>query len=125
MVKLFCAIVGEAGSVFEGKIGDAESVSALKKAIKAEKPNKIQCDADELQLFLAKKDGGAGAWLTEKYVKEGVSDSDTSDLELLDVAGAPLNLVGLSVEDVRFQVTKEDVKAGKVPVHVLVVVPEQ
>ncbi|KAG2895110.1 hypothetical protein PC114_g15619 [Phytophthora cactorum] len=76
------------------------------------------------ELFLAKKDGGAGAWLTEKDVKEGVSDSDTSDLELLDVAGAPLNLVGLSVEDVRFQVTKEDVKAGTVPVHVLVVVPD-
>ncbi|KAG3067203.1 hypothetical protein PI125_g23688, partial [Phytophthora idaei] len=75
------------------------------------------------QLFLAKKDGGAGAWLTEKDVKEGVSDRDTSDLELLDVAGAPLNVVGLSEEDVRFQVTKEVVKAGKVPVHVLVVVP--
>ncbi|KAG2973412.1 hypothetical protein PC118_g15143 [Phytophthora cactorum] len=93
------------------------------KAIKAEKPNKIQGDAKDLQLFLAKKDGGAGAWLTEKDVKEGVSDRDTSDLELLDVAGAPLNLVGLSEEDVRFQVTKEVVKAGKVPVHVLVVVP--
>ncbi|KAG3130911.1 hypothetical protein PC128_g26675 [Phytophthora cactorum] len=109
---------------FEVKIDDAESVSTLKKAIKAEKPNKIQCDADELQLFLVKKDGGAGAWLTEKDVKEGVSDSDTSDLELLDVVGAPLNLVGLSVEYVRFQVTKKDVKAGKVPMHVLVVVPE-
>ncbi|KAG4235153.1 hypothetical protein PC116_g16715, partial [Phytophthora cactorum] len=37
---------------------------------------------------------------------------------------SPLNLVGLSVEDVRFQVTKEDVKAGTVPVHVLVMVPD-
>ncbi|KAG2805569.1 hypothetical protein PC113_g24220, partial [Phytophthora cactorum] len=59
-------------------------------------------------------------WLTEKDVKKGVSD--TSDLELLDVAGAPLNLVGLSEEDVRFQVTMEDVKAKTTPVHVLVVV---
>ncbi|KAG2856756.1 hypothetical protein PC113_g11295 [Phytophthora cactorum] len=123
MVKLFCAIVGEAGSAFEVKIDDAESVSALKEVIA--RKLKYTGRADKLQLFLAKKDGGAGAWLTEKDVKEGVSDSDTSDLELLDVAGAPLNLVGLSVEDVRFQVTKEDVKAGKVPVHVLVVVPEQ
>ncbi|KAG4048798.1 hypothetical protein PC123_g15886, partial [Phytophthora cactorum] len=123
MVKLFCAIVGEAGSAFEVKIDDAESVSALKEVIAGKL--KYTGRADKLQLFLAKKDGGAGAWLTEKDVKEGVSDSDTSDLELLDVAGAPLNLVGLSVEDVRFQVTKEDVKAGKVPVHVLVVVPEQ
>ncbi|RAW25606.1 hypothetical protein PC110_g17978 [Phytophthora cactorum] len=78
--------------------------------------------ASDLELFLAKKEKGAGAWLTEKEVKEGVND--TSDLELLDVAGAPLNLVGLSEEDMRFRVTKEDVKAKKVPVHVLVVVPE-
>ncbi|KAG2818064.1 hypothetical protein PC112_g12794 [Phytophthora cactorum] len=101
-----------------------EMSAAAAKAIKAESSATTTCDAKDLQLFLAKKDGGAGAWLTEKDVKEGVSDSDTSDLELLDVAGAPLNLVGLSVEDVRFQVTKEDVKAGTVPVHVLVMVPD-
>ncbi|KAG3006176.1 hypothetical protein PC119_g15049 [Phytophthora cactorum] len=99
-------------------------MSLSHEAIKAESSATTTCDAKDLQLFLAKKDGGAGAWLTEKDVKEGVSDSDTSDLELLDVAGAPLNLVGLSVEDVRFQVTKEDVKAGTVPVHVLVMVPD-
>ncbi|KAG2979358.1 hypothetical protein PC129_g25499, partial [Phytophthora cactorum] len=125
MVTLYCVIVGVGGSAFPVDIDASLSVGHLKKAIKAENSATITCDAKDLQLFLAKKDGGAGAWLTEKDVKEGVSDSDTSDLELLDVAGAPLNLVGLSVEDVRFQVTKEDVKAGKVPVHVLVVVPEQ
>ncbi|KAG3165958.1 hypothetical protein C6341_g12221 [Phytophthora cactorum] len=54
MVKLFCAIVGVAGSAFEVDIDEGASVAALKKKIKEEKPNKIQCDADELQLFLAK-----------------------------------------------------------------------
>ncbi|KAG3010627.1 hypothetical protein PC121_g25289 [Phytophthora cactorum] len=61
MVKLFCAIVGVAGSAFEVDIDDAESVSALKDAIKAKKPNDFKdVDADKLQLFLAKKHG---AWL--------------------------------------------------------------
>ncbi|KAG2946194.1 hypothetical protein PC118_g25682, partial [Phytophthora cactorum] len=65
MVKLFCAIVGVAGSAFEVDIDDAESVSALKKSIKAKKPNDFKdVDADKLQLFLAKTEGGA--WLKSK-----------------------------------------------------------
>ncbi|KAG2871388.1 hypothetical protein PC114_g26947, partial [Phytophthora cactorum] len=65
MVKLFCAIVGVAGSAFEVDIDDAESVSALKDAIKAKKPNDFKdVDADKLQLFLAKTDDGA--WLKSK-----------------------------------------------------------
>ncbi|KAG4039714.1 hypothetical protein PC123_g24736 [Phytophthora cactorum] len=99
MVKLFCAIDGVAESAFP-----------------------VNIDAGQL-LFLAKKEKGAGAWLTEKEVKEGVND--TNGLELLDVEGAPLNLVGLSEDDVRFRVTKENVKAKTVPVHVLVVVPPE
>ncbi|KAL3662903.1 hypothetical protein V7S43_011851 [Phytophthora oleae] len=118
MVTLFCAIVGEQGSAFSVDIDTNKSVDHLKKAIKAEKM--YQFPADKLQLFLAKTDG---AWLTEKDVKKGVKDTD--GLTPLDVVGAPLNLVDLSEEDVRFRLTKDDVKAGKVPVHVLVVVPEQ
>ncbi|KAE9286352.1 hypothetical protein PR003_g26343, partial [Phytophthora rubi] len=91
-----------------------------KDAIKAKKMYKFP--ADELQLFLAKKDEGRGAWLTEEDVNNGVKDTD--GLTPLDVAGAPLNLVDLSAEDVRFRVTKEDIIAKKTPVHVLVVVPE-
>ncbi|EGZ22659.1 hypothetical protein PHYSODRAFT_411345, partial [Phytophthora sojae] len=60
-VKFFCAIVGVAGSAFEVDIDDAESVSALKKAIKAENPATITCDAKDLQLSLAKT--ADGAWL--------------------------------------------------------------
>ncbi|KAE8984980.1 hypothetical protein PR002_g22775 [Phytophthora rubi] len=71
MVKLFCAVVGVAGSAFEVDIDEVASVSALKKAIKEEKKNKLdKVDADALQLFLAKKDG---AWL---------KDDDPAALEL-------------------------------------------
>ncbi|KAG3221872.1 hypothetical protein PC129_g7404, partial [Phytophthora cactorum] len=74
MFKLFCAIVGEAGSVFPVDIDAGQSVGDLKDAIKAKKPNKITCDADELQLFLAKTDDGA--WLSSltedvKKLKKG------------------------------------------------------
>ncbi|KAG2795281.1 hypothetical protein PC111_g22219, partial [Phytophthora cactorum] len=116
MVNLFCAIVGVEGSVFSVRVDESGSVDDLKKEIADDQ--KYDFAASKLRLFLAKK--ANGAWLTEKDVKKGVSD--TSDLELLDVAGAPLNLVGLSEEDVRFQVTMEDVKAKTTPVHVLVVV---
>ncbi|GMF38199.1 unnamed protein product [Phytophthora lilii] len=122
LVALTCALVGNAG-VFGVKIDDSAQVWELKKAIKAENTATITCDAKDLQLSLAKKKKGAGAWLTEKDVKEGVTDTD--DLKLLNVAGAPLNLVGLLEKDVKFVPTLEDVESMNTPVHVLVVVPEQ
>ncbi|ETI37765.1 hypothetical protein F443_16363 [Phytophthora nicotianae P1569] len=121
MLSLQCAIVGQAGSSFDVEIDDSAKVSKLKKAIKAEKM--YQFPADELHLFLAKKDEGRGAWVTEADVNNGAND--TNGLTPLDVAGAPLNLVGLSGTDVQFTPTIEDVKAKSTPVHVLVVVPEQ
>ncbi|KAG4040930.1 hypothetical protein PC123_g23542 [Phytophthora cactorum] len=77
MVKLFCAIVGVAGSAFEVDIDDAESVSALKKSIKAENsddPTLKNVAAKNLRLFLAKE--GDGAWLSSltedvKKLKKG------------------------------------------------------
>ncbi|KAL7688097.1 hypothetical protein Plhal304r1_c020g0072211 [Plasmopara halstedii] len=117
-ISLECAIEGQVGS-FDVTIDDGKKISALKKAIKAEKPSKIKCDADELRLFLAKC---GDAWLTEAEVKGGVPD--ISSLEELDAVGAPLNVVGLSETDVQFLVTKELAKAKKTRVHVLVVVPE-
>ncbi|KAG3230377.1 hypothetical protein PI124_g24525 [Phytophthora idaei] len=124
MVKLFCAIVGAAGSAFSVRVDESdepESVDDLKKEIKKEKM--YQYPADELQLFLAKKDKGRGAWLTEEEAMSGVGD--TTDLKLLRSARAEIGHVGLSEDDVRLQVTKEEVEALKGPVHVLVVVPEQ
>ncbi|CEG47517.1 CRN-like protein [Plasmopara halstedii] len=63
MVKLCCAIVGAAGNAFSVDINDTESVAALKKGIKKKNPNTIKCDANRLQLFLAKTEGGV--WIDE------------------------------------------------------------
>ncbi|OWY96453.1 Crinkler (CRN) [Phytophthora megakarya] len=118
MVKVFCAIVGVAGSAFSVRVAEDDSVDDLKKAIKAEKM--YQFPADELQLFLAKT--ADGAWLTEADVKKGVED--TTDLKLLDAARARLRRVGLSGQDVG-GVDEEAEAEGRGPVNVLVVVPEQ
>ncbi|KAL7997034.1 hypothetical protein Plhal703r1_c36g0132651 [Plasmopara halstedii] len=112
MVKLFCAIVGVAGSAFEVKIDDTESVSALKKAIWEEIKAKFIHDdkfrsvvASDQQLSLAKK--GAG-WLPSAELRairkgedlpgfERVSLVDTEDelystysiRDVLDTNGMP------------------------------------
>ncbi|CAI5711767.1 unnamed protein product [Peronospora farinosa] len=123
MVKLLCALIGAGGSMFSVKIDASDLVDDLKKAIKAEKVNALKnVDADQLSLFLAKKNEGRGAWLTETEVKHGVKD--ISGLFLLEHVGAPLSVIGFTEEAVRFRLTKEDVAAGNIPVHVLVKVPE-
>eukprot|EP00644_Phytophthora_capsici_P001157 jgi/Phyca11/129685/e_gw1.86.155.1 len=117
MVKLFCAIAGIAGSVFLVEIEEALEVDDLKNAIQKEKPLTITCDAHQLQLFLAKKDDGKGAWLTEVEVKNGVND--TTGLKPLDAVRAKLKNVQLSDSDVG-GVDEADEVAGKGPVNVLV-----
>ncbi|KAL3672513.1 hypothetical protein V7S43_001813 [Phytophthora oleae] len=58
MLTIFCAIVGEARSVVEVEIDDADSVSALLKDIKAMFLNALKdAEAARMELFLAKKDG--------------------------------------------------------------------
>ncbi|KAL3658066.1 hypothetical protein V7S43_016910 [Phytophthora oleae] len=117
MAKLFCAIVGVLESVLSVQIDENKSVGDLQKAIKSKDPITIQCKVDLLQLFLAKKNG---MWLKETELKNGVSD--TSGLKPLNLAGAPLNSVNLSEKDVQLQVTVDDFKVGKEPVHVLVMI---
>ncbi|EEY64573.1 Crinkler (CRN) family protein [Phytophthora infestans T30-4] len=120
MVMLFCAIVGVAGSAFSVRVDESDSVDDLKEKIKGEKPNDFkEVDADKLQLFLAKTEKGAGAWLTEKDVMEGVSD--TSDLKLLGAARVRLRRVGLSDREVG-GVDEAEPAEGRGPVNVLVVV---
>ncbi|KAG3117011.1 hypothetical protein PI124_g4314 [Phytophthora idaei] len=119
MVKLFCAIVGAAGSAFPVDIDTSQSVGDLKKAIADEL--KYTGRADQLQLFLAKKDEGRGAWLTEADVKNGVED--TTGLKPLNAARARLRRVGLSDGDVG-GVDEEEEAEGRGPVNVLVVVPD-
>ncbi|KAG3124599.1 hypothetical protein PC128_g27461 [Phytophthora cactorum] len=64
MVKLFCAIVGVAGSAFEVDIDEGQKVGDLKKAIKDQSDGLITVPWPKLQLFLAKTDDGA--WLKSK-----------------------------------------------------------
>ncbi|CAH0490660.1 unnamed protein product [Peronospora farinosa] len=121
LLTLICALVKE-GRAFSVDIDNNKSVGHLKDAIKEGTSVIIQITARKLQLFLAKRDEGRGAWLTETEVKQGAWS--TSGLTLLEYAGAPLSVVGFTEEAVRTQVTKEDVAAGIVPVHVLVKLPE-
>ncbi|KAJ8577036.1 hypothetical protein ON010_g2170 [Phytophthora cinnamomi] len=121
MVKLFCAIVGVAGSAFPVDIDAAQTVGDLKDAIKAKKPDTIKGEADKLQLFLAKAEGG-----------EWLADDDQAALGLED---------GKVHEDIQAWIDGEKMKAtktlqhwlfekNKMPqpstdqIHVLAVVPE-
>ncbi|KAG2783694.1 hypothetical protein PC112_g24748 [Phytophthora cactorum] len=115
MVKLFCAIVGEAGSAFEVKIDDDESVSALKDAIKAKNKRTITCDAKDLQLFLAKKHG---AWLDGAGAAAVTLDEDGPLRGFGDQMDPTLWVKNAKYFGANFQ-------PGEGQIHVLVVVPEQ
>ncbi|TMW65830.1 hypothetical protein Poli38472_003595 [Pythium oligandrum] len=93
MVKLFCALAGAGGSAFPVDIDPSQSVGDLKEAIQGKKPRKITCDADELELYLAKR---GDAWLTENEVR---GMSITNGLKYLGAARAELDAVGLSEKD--------------------------
>ena len=120
MFKLFCIVVGE-GRPFSVKIAADETVDDLKKKIKEEKM--YQFPADELQLYLALKDG---AWL---------SDEDPDVTSLFQPAEG--NKVSpLYVNDERKMKTTRKLSkyfsGGQYPafcdeerIHVLVVVPSQ
>ncbi|KAH9147142.1 hypothetical protein LEN26_004778, partial [Aphanomyces euteiches] len=69
MLRLFCVVVGQKGNPFSVEIAAEETVHALKQMIKKEKQS-ITCDADELKLYLALKNG---AWLSDE-------DADLKDL---------------------------------------------
>ncbi|KAG6619959.1 Crinkler (CRN) family protein [Phytophthora cinnamomi] len=121
LLSLQCAIVGQVGSSFDVEIDDGAKVSKLKKMIKRDKPDTIKGEADKLQLFLAKTEGG-----------EWLADDDQAALGLED---------GKVHEDIQAWIDGEKMKAtktlqhwlfekNKMPqpstdqIHVLVVVPE-
>ncbi|ETP25969.1 hypothetical protein F441_01219, partial [Phytophthora nicotianae CJ01A1] len=119
MVKLFCALVGVKGNAFSVTIDASESVDDLKKAIKKEKENKIKCDADELQLFLARE--GDDKWL----------ESSTDDVKKLKKGEKTALIEALTHEDHALdgEFGLEEVLEGMPEpktkqIHVLVVVPE-
>nr|KAH7501180.1 Crinkler effector protein BLC01 [Phytophthora ramorum] len=115
MVKLFCAIVGVAGSAFSVRVDESDSVDDLKKAIKGENPATITCDAKDLQVFLAKTEGGA--WL----------DGAGAAAVALDERGYPQGCVQM---DPTLWIKNpkhfgDNFQPGEGQIHVLVVVPEQ
>ncbi|KAG2781688.1 hypothetical protein PC112_g24850 [Phytophthora cactorum] len=115
MVLLNCALVGE-GSVISIIIEEWKTVALLKKAIKEEKPNDFKdVDADKLQLFLAKTEGGA--WLAGAGVAAVTVDGDghPQGFELMDPT---LWIKNPKHFGANFQ-------PGEGQIHVLVVVPEQ
>ncbi|KAG3230535.1 hypothetical protein PI124_g24367, partial [Phytophthora idaei] len=116
MVKLFCAIVGEAGSAFPVNIDQSETVGDLKKAIKGEKKNGLKdVDADKLQLFLAKK--GDGGWLPS-------NDPDVVAMRSGAVSEMVQNLLNVQIDPAE-EIADVFVPAPqKKELHVLVVVPE-
>ncbi|KAK1928937.1 hypothetical protein P3T76_015577 [Phytophthora citrophthora] len=116
MVKLFCAVVGAAGSAFEVDIAEDASVSALKEAIKNKKKNALDgVDPDDLQLFLAKTaDGG---WLR----------SDDPDVTSMRSGAIPEQVKKLLNEEIDPAEEIGDLFGGaptKKTIHVLVVVLE-
>ncbi|KAE9260628.1 hypothetical protein PR003_g34281 [Phytophthora rubi] len=56
MVKLFCAIVGVAGSAYGVEVARGGAVDDLEDAIRKKSSDRIECD-DQLQLFLAMTEG--------------------------------------------------------------------
>ncbi|KAG1697061.1 hypothetical protein DVH05_017446 [Phytophthora capsici] len=67
MVLLFCVAVGAVGDAFSVEINEAKKVYYLSEAIRTAKANELKdVDACQLELYLAKKDKGHGAWLTKK-----------------------------------------------------------
>ncbi|GMF65990.1 unnamed protein product [Phytophthora lilii] len=116
MLKLFCAIVGVAGSAFSVRVDERDSVDDLKDAIKAKKPNDFKdIDADKLQLFLAKTEGGA--WLFDNEDLDTLLESEIDTSSYLHLRSSwklcKRNLFGPGVS------------LGEDVVHVLVVVPYQ
>ncbi|GMF30074.1 unnamed protein product [Phytophthora lilii] len=124
MVKLFCAIVGVAGSAFSVRVDESDSVDDLKKAIKVEKPNDFKdVNADKLQPFLAKKkDGG---WLDGAGLA-GVTLDEAGAPVSRDESGAPQ---GFKKMDPLLWVNNDkhfgkNFRPAEGDVHVLVVVPD-
>jgi Crinkler effector protein N-terminal domain len=112
-VTLVCSLVGAEGNAFPVDIEASRLVGHLKKAIKVEKPETIKCDADKLQLFLAKKDG---AWLR---------DDDTLDtLLLIGFDTSTYIMMRASWKLNKPSLFAPEVSLGEDVIHVLVVVPE-
>lgn len=122
MVKLFCAIVGEAGSAFSVEVDETDSVDDLKTAIKAVNED-ITCPPRKLQLFLAKK--ADGTWLDGAGAAAVTVDEADRVPLMLDKHGNHHKFVKMNPllwikNDQHFG---ENFRPGEDQVHVVVVVP--
>ncbi|EGZ18627.1 hypothetical protein PHYSODRAFT_449070, partial [Phytophthora sojae] len=122
MLKLWCAVVGETGSPFLVQVDELDRVQDLKEAIKTEKPVTITCDAEDLQLFLAKrkKEEDGEKWLTQREALGGVRD--TSDYTRVSSTDAHLRCVGLASGQLG-EASEADKVVGLGPIHLLVEAP--
>ncbi|OWY92244.1 Crinkler (CRN), partial [Phytophthora megakarya] len=116
MVKLFCAIVGVAGSSFPVNIDENETVGDLKKAIKDQSDGIITCPRSQLQLFLAKK--GVG-WLPSNELAsvQGEEAKTMKGFERVPVTDATW-----TIKDVLTEMKMPNPQSRQI--HVLVVVPD-
>nr|AFB18282.1 crinkling and necrosis inducing protein 8 [Phytophthora capsici] len=122
MIWLYCAIVGKTGGVFGVKINKGDQVWELKKKIKDENQATITCDANELQLFLAKKDG---VWLPDDDLVAVDLENGTIHPDIDKMMNAEQQMQ--DNKTLQFWLFEEN----KMPkpytdqIHVLVVVPKQ
>ncbi|KAK1938138.1 hypothetical protein P3T76_009288 [Phytophthora citrophthora] len=119
LVKLFCAIVGEAGSAFSVRVDESDSVDDLKKAIADDQ--KYDFAASKLQLSLAKK--GAG-WLPSAElgaIRKGEDVPGFESVSLVDTEKVAYST--FSIGDVLKTNGMSPPQTQQI--HVLVVVPEQ
>lgn len=86
----------------------------LKAVIKQKNSAAVTCDAKDLSLFIAKKDG---VWLTEREFKR--DEVDTSGMT--QVGDSEPSLATLPDDaDLQIELTEQEMAAGKGPVHLLV-----
>ncbi|KAL3668994.1 hypothetical protein V7S43_006282 [Phytophthora oleae] len=113
MTTFYCAVVGVTASAFPVEIDPGLSVGHLKDAIKEKKKNELkEVDANELQLFLAKrktKEANKEEWLTQLDTLQGVSD--TSVYKHLLFPDVRLRDIGLDSGDLD-EVSREGIDAG-------------
>jgi Crinkler effector protein N-terminal domain len=116
MMLLVCSLVGQKRSAFAIEVDENKMVDALKKAIKKEKENYLKAiDADELQLFLAKK--GDGKWLDSRAVEALTLDGDGHPVGFMHMDPS------LWIKNPKNFGERFEFKEGEI--HVLVVVPKK
>lgn len=118
MLKLFCALIGQP-SVFPINIEACESVGDVKDAIKEKKRRVVRCDADQIRLFVAKKNGGSWSM---------TDDAQDEDAKLLKQGKMSRGIQALLMQgelDPTFEIgdyVDEDAPTRRV-IHLLVQVP--